>query len=158
MGYAGKPFFTRLSPADTGIQISNYVSEAKRLENSLLPAGAGVAAGDVDGDGWCDLYISGAEHPNGLFRNLGNWKFENVTASSGLQTAARFATGVVLADIDGDGDLDLLVNSLGAGTQLFINDGKGHFQESTNSGLVRKFGAIFAPEIEFYGLTPPAGA
>src|SRR2546427_11624359 len=77
-----KPFLKRVSPKDTGIQISNYVSETKGLENSLLPAGAGLAAGDVDGDGWCDLYISGAEHPNGLFRNLGNWKFENVTASS----------------------------------------------------------------------------
>src|SRR5436853_7913496 len=107
---SGKPLLKRLSAADTGIQISNYVSEVKRLENSLLPAGAGVAAGDVDGDGWCDVYISGAEHPNGLFRNLGNWKFENVTASSGLQTAARFATGVVLADIDGDGLLDLRGN------------------------------------------------
>src|SRR6266567_1354820 len=39
------------------------------------------------------------------------------------------------------GDLDLLVNSLGGGTRLFLNDGKGHFTESTNSGLTRRFGS-----------------
>src|SRR5215210_9449272 len=70
-----KPFLTRLAPANTGVHFSNYVSEAKQLENSLLGDGAGVAAGDFDGDGWCDLYLSGAERANGLFRNLGNWKF-----------------------------------------------------------------------------------
>ncbi|HTD86227.1 MAG TPA: VCBS repeat-containing protein, partial [Candidatus Binatia bacterium] len=136
-----KPFLTRLDPANTGVYFSNYVSEAKQLENSLLADGAGVAAGDVDGDGLCDLYLSGSEHANGLFRNLGNWRFTNVTATSGLQSAAQFSTGVAMVDIDGDGDLDLLVNSLGTGTQLFINDGKGYFQESANCGLIRRFGS-----------------
>src|SRR5204862_403444 len=45
-----KPFLTRLDPANTGVYFSNYVSEAKQLENSLLADGAGVAAGDVDGE------------------------------------------------------------------------------------------------------------
>ena len=137
----GKPFLTRLAPANTGLHHSNYVSEAKQLENSLLADGGGVAAGDFDGDGWCDLYLSGAERANGLFRNLGNWRFTNVTANSGLQSASQFTTGVAFEDIDGDRDLDLLVNSLGMGTQLFINDGKGRFQESTNCGLIRRFGS-----------------
>jgi len=138
----GKAFLTRLAPSNTSVHFSNYVSEAKQLENSLLADGAGVTAGDVDGDGWCDLYLSGAEHPNGLFRNLGNWKFTNVTAGSGLQGASQFSTGVAFEDVDGDRDLDLLVNNLGGGgTQLFFNDGKGRFQESTDSGLLRKLGS-----------------
>src|SRR5207247_1227429 len=54
---------------------------------------------------------------------------------------ARYSTGAVFADVDGDGDLDLLVNRLGDGTRLFLNDGKGYFTESLNCGLARKFGS-----------------
>src|SRR5687768_2625638 len=96
---SAKSFLTRLAPANTGVQFSNYVSEAKQLENSLLGDGAGVAAGDFDGDGWCDLYLSGAERGNGLFRNLGGWRFTNVTAKSGLESASQFSTGVAFEDI-----------------------------------------------------------
>src|SRR6266550_3144964 len=53
----------------------------------------------------------------------------------------EIGSGVALGDINGDGDLDLLVNSLGGGTRLFLNDGKGHFTEMTDSGLIRRFGA-----------------
>src|SRR5258708_7850596 len=51
---AGRSFLERLPCASTGITFTNFVSEQKSLENSLLTSGAGVAAGDVDGDGWCD--------------------------------------------------------------------------------------------------------
>ena len=59
----------------------------------------------------------------------------------GSRVLAEFQPGAVFADVDGDGDLDLLVNGLGAGTHLFLNDGKGHFQESTDSGLITKYGS-----------------
>jgi hypothetical protein len=104
--------------------------------------GSGVAAGDVDGDGWCDLYFCGLEGGNRLYRNQGNWHFQDITDESGVRCAGQYSTGAVFADVDGDGDLDLLVNSIGGGTRLFLNDGKGHFQESTNSGLVKRFGAM----------------
>lgn len=138
---SGKAFLSRLPPASTGIQFSNFVSEAKQFENSLLADGVGATAGDFDGDGWCDLFLSGGEGRNGLFRNLGNWKFQNVIAGSGLETATPFTTGAAFEDIDGDRDLDLLLNNLGGGTQLFLNDGKGRFKESTSAGLVRKYGS-----------------
>src|SRR5260370_30303102 len=99
----------------------------------MLLNGSGVAAGDVDGDGLCDLYFCGLDGPNVLYRNLGNWKFQDVTAAAGLACPDLDATGAVFADIDGDGDLDLIVNSLGGGTHSFINDGQGHFTRQTNT-------------------------
>ena len=137
----GRTFLQRLPGSATGISFTNFISDEKSLENSLRASGAGVAAGDIDGDGWCDLYFCATEGPNELYRNLGNWKFEDVTASAGVACKGNESTGAVFADVDGDGDLDLLVNSQGGGTRLFLNDGKGHFTEATGSGLVRRFGA-----------------
>src|SRR5204862_1015120 len=96
----------------------------------------------MDGDGWCDLYFCGMEGRNALYRNLGNWRFEDVTASAGVACEGQYSTGAALVDVDGDGALDLLVNALGGGTRLFLNDGKGHFQEAGDAGLIRKFGSM----------------
>src|SRR5439155_26274687 len=137
----GRTFLERLSSNQTGITFSNFVSEQKGLENSMRLTGGGVAAGEIDGDGWCDLFFCGLDRPCALYRNLGNWKFEDITAAAGVACEGQYSTGAVFADTDGDGDLDLLVNSLGGGTRLFLNDGKGHFTESINSGLVRRFGS-----------------
>jgi hypothetical protein len=89
----------------------------------------------------CDIYFCRLDGPNALYRNLGNWKFEDFTASAGVACENQYSTGAVLADVDGDGDLDLLVNGIGAGTRLFLNNGKGKFTEATAAGLVRKYGA-----------------
>ena len=127
---AGKTGFTLLSPQQTGIWFTNSLPESRSLTNTILPNGSGVAAGDIDGDGRCDLFFCGLAGASRLYRNLGNWKFEDITERSGLVCSNLDATGAVFADIDGDGDLDLLVNSIGGGTQLFLNDGHGHFTPS----------------------------
>src|SRR5437016_11049393 len=80
---SGRTFLQRLPAERTGISFSNFVSEGKGLENSMRLTGGGVAAGDVDGDGWCDLFLCGLQRPCALYRNLGNWRFEDVTASAG---------------------------------------------------------------------------
>jgi len=54
---AGKDGFTLLAPEQTGIFFTNFLTEARTLSSQILPSGSGVAAGDVDGDGWCDLYF-----------------------------------------------------------------------------------------------------
>ncbi|MFN0066934.1 MAG: FG-GAP-like repeat-containing protein [Limisphaerales bacterium] len=95
--------------------------------NQILLNGSGVAAGDVDGDGWCDLYFCGLDGPNALYRNLGGWRFEEVAAASGVDCPALDSTGALLADLDGDTNLDLVVNSVAGGTHVFLNDGRGRF-------------------------------
>ncbi|HUR47802.1 MAG TPA: VCBS repeat-containing protein, partial [Candidatus Saccharimonadales bacterium] len=114
--------------SSTGISFTNQLSLARQLRSSVLLDGAGVAAGDVDGDGLCDLYFCGLDNANVLYRNLGNMKFQDITAEAGVAMPNIDPTAAAFADIDGDGDLDLIVNTTGAGTHVFINDGKGHFQ------------------------------
>ena len=122
--------FTLLSPDQTGIRFTNILSEERALSSQILPSGSGVAAGDVDGDGLCDLYFCSLKSGNHLYRNLGNWKFEEITESAGVACKDLDATGAALVDVNGDGALDLIVNSVGGGTHIFFNDGKGRFTES----------------------------
>jgi hypothetical protein len=123
--------------AGTRIHFTNHLSDRSVAENQIRLLGSGVALGDVDGDGLADIYLCRLEGANALYRNLGNWKFEEVTTNAGVACADQYSTGAALVDLDGDRDLDLLVNSLASGTRCFLNDGKGRFTES-NSGLMRK--------------------
>jgi len=138
---AGRDGFSTMPSGVTGISFSNLLADASAAANQVLQNGSGVALGDIDGDGWCDLYLCRLEGPNALYRNLGDWKFEEVTARAGVACDGDMSTGATLADLDGDGDLDLLINSVGAGTRCFFNDGKGLFRES-NSGLQRRLGSM----------------
>ncbi len=138
---SGKTGFTLVSASDTGIHFVNHLSENAAGENQIRLNGSGVALGDMDGDGRCDIYLCRLEGRNALYRNLGGWQFEEVVDAGGAACADQYSTGAVFADVDGDADLDLLVNGLAAGTRLFINIGKGHFTESADAGLDRKRGS-----------------
>ena len=139
---SGAPGFTRMPPHQTGLTFTNVLAESRYLTNQIYLNGSGVALGDVDGDGLCDLYFCGLDGPNALYRNLGGWRFTNITASAGVACDGQASTGAVFVDIDGDGDLDLFVNAVGTGTRLFLNDGKGRFREATEgSGLIRRGGS-----------------
>src|ERR1041385_3568510 len=73
----GKAGFQKLLSSETGILFSNVLSTNAAAENQVRLNGSGVAAGDVDGDGWCDLYFCGLESSNRLYRNIGNWRFQD---------------------------------------------------------------------------------
>lgn len=117
---------------------------------------AGAAFLDIDGDGSLDLYVGHyvdftyekhhivrfnghpayvgpVEYPmtaSRLYRNRGDGTFADVSAASGIAAQTGAAMGVVAADFDGDGATDLMVGNDETGNFLFINDGKGKFQES----------------------------
>lgn len=127
---AARPGFTWQEAQNTGIRFTNQLSQDRFTTNQIYLSGSGVAAGDVDGDGWCDLYFCAIQGENVLYRNLGNWRFENVTAAANVGCRGLDSTGAAMADLDGDGDLDLIVNSVAQGTRIFLNDGRGRFQQS----------------------------
>ena len=124
---ANRVGFTRMPAATTGIGFTNLLPEARALASQILPNGSGVAAGDIDGDGWCDLFFAGLGGGSRLYRNRGHWQFEDVTEAAGVACRGLDCTGVALVDVDGNGSPDLIVNSLGGGTHLFLNDGHGRF-------------------------------
>ncbi|MCG8407161.1 MAG: FG-GAP-like repeat-containing protein [Phycisphaerales bacterium] len=99
-------------------------------DRELLYMCGGAAAGDVDRDGWVDLYVTRVNMPNLLFRNLGNGTFEEVGVAAGVDLTALSA-GCALGDIDNDGDLDLYVLVFDPldRNYLYINNGSGQFSE-----------------------------
>jgi hypothetical protein len=143
---SNSPGFTSLSPAQTGIHFTNHLPIARVLQNQNLMNGSGVAAGDFDGDGHCDVFFCAIAGTNALYRNLGNWRFEDVTTAAGVGGERWASTGATFADFDGDGRLDLLVATLGAGPQSYHNLGNGRFQRTTaEAGIASTSGSTSLP-------------
>src|SRR5262245_27795865 len=121
-----QPGFTLIQPSDAGIHFTNSVSTLRSIHTLIA---SGLAAGDVDGDGLCDLYFCSSDGTNVLYRNLGNWRFEDITAKAGVACPGQHSIGATFVDVNGDGSLDLIVTARGGPNRLFLNDGKGHFTE-----------------------------
>jgi hypothetical protein len=139
---SGKTGFRLLPPAVTGINFTNTLPEERAMANINLMNGSGVALGDYDGDGLCDIYLCNLNGTNALYRNLGNWQFKEVTQETGAACPNQTSTGAVFADINGDGHLDLLVTSMGGPNACFLNDGQGHFKNVTAAaGLLSRLGS-----------------
>src|SRR2546429_119381 len=139
---SGKTGFTLLPPGVTGVNFTNTLPDERAMTNANLMNGSGVALGDYDRDGLCDIYLCNLNGTNALYKNLGNWRFEDVTEEAGVACPNQTSTGAVFADINGDGYLDLLVTSMAGPNACFLNDGHSHFTNATAAaGLVSRLGS-----------------
>ena len=125
-----------------GIRFLNLSSPEKRY--IVESVGGGVALFDYDGDCRLDIFLLNAQTveapragrqapPPALYRNLGGWRFTEVTSAAGLANPG-WAMGVSVADYDNDGDDDLYVTCFGP-NHLYRNRGNGTFEDvTTHSG------------------------
>lgn len=138
----GETLFTELTPESTGIVTTNRYDDPRmwgrrHSELSVGAIGTGVAVGDYDGDGWPDVFIVSKIESSRLFRNLGNWRFEDVTEAAGLwDESGEWKQGASFVDVNNDGLLDLYQCRFDASNQLYINQGDGTFlDEAASRGL-----------------------
>lgn len=106
------------------------------LNYPYLYTGAGVAVGDIDNDGLQDIYLSSNFGSNILYKNKGDFNFEDITIASKTEDYTGFTTGVTMLDINNDGWLDIYVckagslkNDEGRRNLLFVNQKNGTFSE-----------------------------
>ncbi|MDX2186478.1 MAG: VCBS repeat-containing protein [Opitutaceae bacterium] len=128
-----------MDPQRTGLRDINSYADPdmwkKRFREFDLGAiGSGIAAADFDGDGLPDLFVVNKTESCRLYRNRGEWRFEDVTKEAGLLQVGResriWKQGVAAADVNNDGAVDLYVCRFGAPNLLYLNDGYGRFSEA----------------------------
>jgi hypothetical protein len=144
-GPRGATLFAGLDSSQTGIVTENRYDDpamwAQRYAEFATGAvGTGVAIGDYDNDGWPDVFVVSKTERCRLFRNLGGWKFEDVTERAGVgdsgDAARVWKQGATFADLNNDGLLDLYVCRSSAPNLLYMNRGDGTFgEEAAARGL-----------------------
>jgi enediyne biosynthesis protein E4 len=124
--------FTKLPASHTGVDFANNLSYTEEINPYTFRSfynGGGVGIGDINNDGLPDLFFCSNQQSNKLYLNKGNFVFEDITERAGLVSDNIWSTGVTLADINGDGRLDIYVCKSGdmkgknRGNELYINNG-----------------------------------
>lgn len=140
-----KTIFEEVAPSYSGIDFRNILTESSDfniIEYLYFYNGGGVAIGDVNQDGLPDLFFTSNQGPNKLYVNLGDFRFKDVTEKAGIVKSGNWSTGVTMADVNGDGWLDIYVCGVGgykrfnSRNQLWINNQDGTFtNQATEYGL-----------------------
>ncbi len=140
--------FTRLESPETGISFKNMLTISEDLDVFRYRNyynGGGVAIGDINNDGLPDVFLTSNMEENKLYLNKGNFKFEDITPKAGILNDKVWSTGVSMADVNGDGLLDIYVCNSGdvmggnRENELYINNGNLTFSEKAKEfGLADK--------------------
>jgi len=146
--------FTEMPADQTGVVTENKYADPKMWwelyhEFEVGEIGTGVAIGDCDGDGKPDIFVVSKTESCHLFRNLGNFKFEDVSEKAGVadhgDAAGIWKQGATFVDVNNDGLLDLYVCRFNAPNLLYINQGDGTFKEMAHQyGLDVKDASVMA--------------
>jgi hypothetical protein len=130
--------FSLLPPSSTKVDFTNRLIETEEfnmIEYLYFNNGGGVAAGDINNDGLVDLYFTSNQQSNRLYLNKGDLRFEEISQGAGVAGNGDWSTGVSMADVNGDGWLDIYVCQVGnykglkGRNQLFLNQGDLTFKE-----------------------------
>ena len=108
--------FQSLDSTQTGIGFINTVKDSANFNIFNFRNfynGGGVGIGDINNDGLPDVFFTSNQGTNKLYLNKGNFKFEDISASAGIQGIHKWHTGVSMADVNGDGWLDIYVSNSG---------------------------------------------
>jgi len=141
----GGTLFDPIPSNRSGIHFTNEIKNTTArniLDYLYYYNGGGVAAGDIDGDGLCDLFFVSNTGENHLYKNLGDFKFKDISDVAGISSRDGWKTGVCMADVNGDGLLDIYLCRVSG-----ILDYKGHNELYINLGNDR-----FREESEQFGL------
>lgn len=134
-----QPLFTSLPSTKTGVDFKNEIPESSAMNSMVYEYfynGGGVAVGDIDNDGLPDLYFISNLKDNKLYKNKGDFKFEDITQKAKVKGGFGWSTGVTMADVNADGWLDIYVSKSGKGkaanrtNELYINNKNNTFTES----------------------------